>query len=336
MTEYREDSIKQLPKVTATETSNTLFTIERINSNSDEYDEEDVPKMLVDERDDDDSSSFDGDDDDSMDKNRQRRHNKRAKEEYVVIGGKTYMTSDLEQWLARDHDLENQTEELTRAKTNVTLLQGELADLDTDHKVYANPLPLGLSSFGFSCLLLSMVNAQVRGVTNNKIVLGAAIFYGGIIELIAGLFSFPLGDTFGMTVLGAYGGFWLSYSVILTDQFNIVSSYSDDPAMLKNALGLYLTCWTVFTTLCWLCTMKSTWGLFLCFTFLEMTFIMLACSEFLDSVPIAKAGGYFGMFSAMCAFYVLYSGLANADNSYVPLRQFSLPKTQRVITSSRV
>ncbi|CDO94227.1 unnamed protein product [Kluyveromyces dobzhanskii CBS 2104] len=336
MTEYREESIKQLPRVTATETSNTLFTIERLNSHSDECDdcddgdngdEGDVPRLLVADRDDD-ASSMDADDSDLDRKHRSRHKRSSSPANHVVIGGKTYMTSDLEEWLARDHDLENQNE-LSRAKTNVTLLQGELADLDADHKIYANPLPLGLSSFGFSCLLLSMVNAQVRGVTNNKIVLGAAIFYGGLIELIAGLFCFPLGDTFGMTVLGAYGGFWLSYAVILTDQFNVVSSYSEDPAMLKNALGLYLSCWAVFTTLCWLCTMKSTWGLFMCFSFLEVTFILLACGEFLDSVPATKAGGYFGMFSALCAFYVLYSGLASTDNSYVPLKQFSMPKTKR-------
>lgn len=314
--DYRDSTIKQLPRVTNTETSNTLFTIERLDTNDEEL-EENVPRMLLEDKGCSACSTDDG----------ERAHHSN---EYVVIGKSTYLRSDLETWLARDHSEGSAQagENLTRTKTHATTLQGDIQDLTPD-KTYANPLPLGLSSFGFSCMLLSMINAQVRGVTNNKIIIGAAFFYGGIIELIAGLFCFPMGDTFGMTVLGAYGGFWLSYGAILTDQFHIVSSYGDDRAMLKNALGLFLTCWAVFTTLCWLCTMKSTWGLFLCFTFLELTFILLACSEFQDSVPLAKSGGYFGILSALCAFYVLYSGVATPTNSYVPLRQYSMPAIRR-------
>lgn len=203
-------------------------------------------------------------------------------------------------------------------------------NLEKPKSKFANPVPLGLSSFAFSCLILSLINAQVRGVTNNKIIIGAGLFYGGFIELVAGLLCYPSGDTFGMTVLGAYGGFWLSYASILTDAFGIISSYGDNVEMLNNALGFFLSGWTVFTFLMLMCTTKSHWGLFLCLLFLEISFILLTVGTFLDNKHVHIGGGYFGIFSSICAFYCLYCGVSSEKNSYLPLRTYSMPGASMV------
>ncbi|SCU93461.1 LAMI_0E14444g1_1 [Lachancea mirantina] len=194
----------------------------------------------------------------------------------------------------------------------------------------ANPVPLGLASFSYSCLLLSLLNANVRGVTNNQIVVGAGLFFGGAIELCAGLLCFATGNTYAMTVFGAFGGFWISYAAILLDQFGIMSAYKDDPAMLNNALGFYLTGWTVFTFLMFMCTLKSTWGLFLLFFFLQFTFLLLTIGYFIDNVHVKQAGGYFGILSAVCGFYSLYSGVADSSNSYFPVRAYYMPNAPTV------
>lgn len=296
MTDYRKEGAKQLPNVTPQETSNTLYT-EGDNSSE-------APRGLTDDKEYNSSSS-------ETDSHLKKRSGGNGNAEYVKIGGKTYMTSDLEEWLARDRDLEKQ--------------QPETEEKPVD-RGFANPMPVGLSCFAFCCLLLNMVNAHFRHVTNNKIVLGGALFYGGVIELLMGMLCYPLGDTFGMTVLCGYSGFWFSWAWLLTDQSHIMESYGTDAQMLRSAIGLYLICWVVFTTILWVCTMKSTWGLFLCFTFLEMMFILLAAGEFTNKVKVSKAGGWFGIFSALTALYIIFSGLSNKDNCYIPLRQYALPK----------
>lgn len=194
----------------------------------------------------------------------------------------------------------------------------------------ANPVPLGLASFSYCCLVLSLLNAQVRGVSNAKIIISASLFFGGCIELFAGLLCYPIGNTYAMTVFGAFGGFWISYGCILTDQFGILSSYADDPEMLANALGFFLTGWTVFTFLMLMCTLKSTWGLFLLLFFLELTFLMLTIGTFISNEHVTKAGGYFGILSSMCGFYSLYSGVADTTNSYFPVRAYFMPNAPTV------
>ncbi|SCU79922.1 LADA_0B04038g1_1 [Lachancea dasiensis] len=194
----------------------------------------------------------------------------------------------------------------------------------------ANPVPLGLASFSYCCLVLSLLNAQVRGVTNAKVIISASLFFGGCIELFAGLLCYPIGNTYAMTVFGSFGGFWISYGCILTDQFGIVSSYEDDPQMLANALGFFLTGWTVFTFLMLMCTLKSTWGLFLLLFFLDLTFLMLTIGTFIGNENVSIAGGYFGILSSMCGFYSLYSGVADPTNSYFPVRSYFMPNAPTV------
>lgn len=194
----------------------------------------------------------------------------------------------------------------------------------------ANPVPLGLASFSFCALVLSLVNAQVRGVDNAKVLVGACLFYGGCIELFAGLLCYPIGNTYAMTVFGAFGGFWISYGCILTDQFNVASSYGDDVDMFNNAMGFFLAGWTVFTCLMLMCTLKSTWGLFLLLFFLEFTFLFLTIGTFLANTKVLQAGGYFGILSSVCGWYSLYSGVADTTNSYFPVKAYFMPNAPTV------
>ena len=55
-----------------------------------------------------------------------------------------------------------------------------------DQKI-ANPAPLGLSAFALTTFLLSLINIGVRGTMAPNMVVGAAFGYGGLIQLLAGM-----------------------------------------------------------------------------------------------------------------------------------------------------
>jgi hypothetical protein len=63
----------------------------------------------------------------------------------------------------------------------------------------ANPAVLGLFSFASTTFMLSMYNAQVRDISHPNVVVGMAIFCGGLAQLLAGMWEFPKGNTFGAT-----------------------------------------------------------------------------------------------------------------------------------------
>lgn len=82
----------------------------------------------------------------------------------------------------------------------------------------ANPSPLGLMGFGATTFVLSMYNVQARGITEPNVVLGMALGYGGLVQLIAGIQEFVCGNTFAATAFSSYGGFWLSFASELIEK----------------------------------------------------------------------------------------------------------------------
>jgi succinate-acetate transporter protein len=193
---------------------------------------------------------------------------------------------------------------------------------------FANPAPLGLSAFALTTFVLSLVNCEARGVSIPNIVVGLAYFYGGLAQLVAGMFEIAVGNTFGAVALGSYGGFWGSWAAIQTPSFGIVAAYEGKEKELAYAVGIYLIGWFIFTFFMMLMTVKSTVAFFSIFFFLSITYLLLAISEFKGSVPVKKAGGVFGVLSAFAAWYNAYAGIANEQNSYITVKALPIPDLQ--------
>jgi len=133
-----------------------------------------------------------------------------------------------------------------------------------------------------------------------------------------------VGNTFGATALSSYGGFWLSFAIILTPGgFNIVSTLeAESTAPFHNSFGLYLMGWFIFTTLLLVCTLRSTVAFFSLFFFLDLAFLMLGigylnATEAGPQEGCIKAGGYFGLFAAFLAWYNALAGIADNSNRSV-------------------
>lgn len=55
------------------------------------------------------------------------------------------------------------------------------------HRKIGNAAPLGLCGFGLTTFLLGLVNMGTLGITKPYIVVGPAYAYGGLIQLLAGM-----------------------------------------------------------------------------------------------------------------------------------------------------
>ncbi|TMC99752.1 MAG: hypothetical protein E6J11_06755 [Chloroflexi bacterium] len=130
----------------------------------------------------------------------------------------------------------------------------------------ANPAPLGLSAFALTTFVLSSSNAGFFKV--NAIVIGLAFFYGGLVQLLAGLQEFKAGNTFGATAFCSYGGFWLAFGATLTPLFNVVGAYGGDTPAFHTAIGFFLLGWTIFTAWMFLASLRTTLALMGVFLFL--------------------------------------------------------------------
>jgi len=182
----------------------------------------------------------------------------------------------------------------------------------------ANPAPLGLFSFASTTFILSLYNLQTRDITHPNVVVGMAIFCGGLAQLLAGMWEFPKGNAFGATAFTSYGAFWMSYATILLPGSGVLAAFTDG-AELSSALGIYLMAWFMVTFLLLIVSLRKNVGLVVLFACLTITFLLLGIGVFTASEPVTKSGGALGVVTAFVAYYVGLADLLAADNVHLPL-----------------
>ncbi|SSD58243.1 related to Ammonia transport outward protein 2 [Saccharomycodes ludwigii] len=201
---------------------------------------------------------------------------------------------------------------------------------EATHK-FANPVPLGLSAFALTTFVLSMYNARAMGITVPNVVVGVAIFYGGVAEVISGIWLMAIENTFGATALTSYGAFWMSYSALYIPWFGVIDAYEGHDEEFRNGVGFFLLGWAIFTYGLTICTLKSTVAFFGLFFFLALTFLLLSIGNFANSVGCIRAGGVIGVIASMFGWYNAYAGVANKENSYLIANAVQLPTNERLL-----
>jgi uncharacterized protein len=182
----------------------------------------------------------------------------------------------------------------------------------------ADPAPLGLAGFALTTFVLSMFNAGLVDKKGLPIVFGLALAYGGVAQLLAGMWEFRKGNTFGATAFSSYGAFWLSYWAFVTFFAKDVPA-----ANAGSAVGLYLIGWGIFTTYMWIASFRTTAAVNLVFLLLAITYFLLGIGEATGNTGVGKLGGWVGLATAVAAWYASFAAVANFTfgRELVPVRQ---------------
>jgi uncharacterized protein len=138
-------------------------------------------------------------------------------------------------------------------------------------------------------------------------VFGLALAYGGLAQLLAGMWEFTKGNTFGATAFSSFGAFWISYWLLVTFGVDAIPA-----AHLGSAIGLYLWAWAIFTTYMFIASLRTTSAIALVFILLAVTFIVLGIGDAGGNANITKSGGYIGLATAAAAWYASFAGVTNS------------------------
>ncbi|EEB92004.1 hypothetical protein MPER_09549, partial [Moniliophthora perniciosa FA553] len=179
------------------------------------------------------------------------------------------------------------------------------------------PTILGLFSFASTTLILSLYYAGARDIDTPNVVIGMALFCGGLAQLLAGMWEFPKGNTFGATAFTSYGAFWLSYATIFIPGSGIAEAYASKQSQMKDAVAIYLITWMIVTFLLFIVALRKNVSFIALFGLLTITFLLLAVSDFTRKPNVAKAGGVFGVLTAFVAYYIGLSELLTAEKKAV-------------------
>ncbi|HZO73601.1 MAG TPA: acetate uptake transporter [Ktedonobacteraceae bacterium] len=184
----------------------------------------------------------------------------------------------------------------------------------------ANPAPLGLSAFALTTFVLSCVNAGflIPQGTGGNIVVGLALFYGGLAQLLAGMWEFRSGNTFGATAFSSFGAFWLAYGTILLPGTGVLDALTK-ANVFHPAAGIFLLAWAIFTFLMLLGSLRINLALIALFLFLTLTFLALAIGELGGGVNFQIIGGWLGIVTALIAWYTALAGILSSAKSVFTL-----------------
>jgi succinate-acetate transporter protein len=162
-----------------------------------------------------------------------------------------------------------------------------------------------------------MFNAGLVGKAGEPVVLGLALAYGGGAQLLAGMWEFTKGNTFGATAFTSYGAFWISFWALVTFYVPKIA-----PASAGTAIGLYLIAWGIFTFYMWIASFRTTAAVNVVFLLLWITFVVLGIGNASGHTSIVKLGGWIGLATAAAAWYASFANVTNFTfgREWIPVR----------------
>jgi succinate-acetate transporter protein len=166
--------------------------------------------------------------------------------------------------------------------------------------------------------VLSMTNANLVAPTTVGAVLALAIAYGGVAQLLAGMWEFRTGNTFGAVAFSSYGAFWISFYFL---------AHVTGAKVPPHGLALYLFAWGGFTAYMFLASLRTTGAVALVFILLTVTYVLLGLGLVGNGhTGLTHAGGYVGIATAAAAWYASFAAVINSTFGrivapVVPLRR---------------
>jgi succinate-acetate transporter protein len=174
----------------------------------------------------------------------------------------------------------------------------------------ADPAPLGLAGFALTTFVLSFFNADLAPASGEPIVFGLAFAYGGLAQLLAGMWEFRNGNTFGAVAFSSYGAFWLSFFAFALWFDKLLPG--KDLGVAGHSVGLYLIAWGIFTAYMFIASLRTTTAVALVFILLTVTFFLLGIGQVNGDADVIHWGGYFGIATAVAAWYASFAAVTNS------------------------
>lgn len=180
-----------------------------------------------------------------------------------------------------------------------------VVERDVTAATIADPAALGLAGFALTTMILSVYNTGALDAAGEPVVLGVAAAYGGLAQLLAGMWEFRKGNTFGAAAFSSYGAFWLSFFVLLELDATKLGGAAGD------AVGLYLLGWGFFTFYMWIASFRTSAAVNVVFLLLWITYGFLSGGEFAANATLTHIGGGLGLATAAAAWYAAFGVVTN-------------------------
>lgn len=166
----------------------------------------------------------------------------------------------------------------------------------------AAPSILGLMGFGASTFMVASLLAGWWGnpVTSSLVIAPFAFFFGGLAQLLAGMWSFRARDGVAVAMHGTWGAFWLGWGALV---FLVNTGVLPPAALMSQAFGFWFIVLTVVTLFGALASLGDNLALGSVLWLLTAGSGLLAAGLVGGIGVLVTAGGWVLVCSAAAAFY---------------------------------
>jgi uncharacterized protein len=184
----------------------------------------------------------------------------------------------------------------------------------------ADPAPLGLAAFALTTFLLSAANANWMSHASGASFLGYAFAYGGLVQLLAGMWEFRNRNVFGAVAFSTYGGFWIGLGLwVMLVKIPTLTAAAKAPltlpatvTALNHDVGWILLAFFIFNTYMLVMSTQVNMAVFGVFLTLGVTELILFIGQFkagsaVKPTGLIETGGYVGLVTALVAWYASFA-----------------------------
>jgi uncharacterized protein len=162
----------------------------------------------------------------------------------------------------------------------------------------ADPGAWAVTAFATTSFMLGMYNSGLLNSAGAPIVIPAAFFFGGLIQIIVAIMEISRGNLFGAVVFGSYGPFWVIYAALVS-----LYATSIPAAQLNSAVTLFLAMWAVLSFIFFIASFRTDAILVVIIGLIFVGLVLLAIGAGASQPNLTKAGGWVTLAFAVLAWY---------------------------------
>ena len=162
----------------------------------------------------------------------------------------------------------------------------------------ANPAPWAVTAFATTSFMLGMYQTHILNNAGILIVLPAAFFFGGLVQIIVAIMEFSRGNMFGGAVFGTYGPFWVMFGA-----FETLYAASVPAVQLNDAVSLFLAVFAVITFYLGIASLRTDLVLTVIIWLIFVGLVVLSVGSGANNVDVTEGGGVIVLIFAILAWY---------------------------------
>jgi hypothetical protein len=171
----------------------------------------------------------------------------------------------------------------------------------------ADPLALGLTSFGIITFLGGIVAAGYFLPDSIGYLVPVGFLFGGVAQFLAGMWAFSKHDVFSATLFTSYSAFWMALSALVAG----VGIGLLPGGVTLPFLGMFFGFWAAEMIYLFVASMRYGVIMSVITGLLLLSFVLLSIGSFIGSFGLIAVGGWVAIVCGIVAWYGAGARLIN-------------------------